>query len=89
MWKAALYFLLGFQAATGEPVDVRANEVRGEYRIEWTDKALARGLAYTTGRGGGRGRRGGGSKGARWATEAGAGGKERGGPDTDFGAGVV
>ncbi len=49
VWKSALDFLLGFQAADGAPVDVRANEVRGEYRIEWTEKAQARGFAYTTG----------------------------------------
>ena len=65
VWKAALDFLLGFQAPTGVPVDVRANEVRGEYRIEWTEKALARGFAYTTGMGGGgRGTRGDGSTGS-------------------------
>ena len=43
VWKSALDFLLGFQATDGVPVDVRANEVRGEYRIEWTEKANARG----------------------------------------------
>lgn len=74
VWKAALEFLLGFQAATGTPVDVRANEVRGEYRIEWTEKALARGFAYTTGMGarGGRGMKGDGSTGSM--TTAGAAG---------------
>ncbi len=49
VWKSALDFLLGFQAADGIPVDVRANEVRGEYRIEWTEKAKARGFCYTNG----------------------------------------
>ena len=49
VWKAALDFLLGFQATEGPPVDVRANEVRGEYRIEWTEKAKARGFCYTNG----------------------------------------
>lgn len=58
VWKASLDFLLGFQAATGPPVEVRANEVRGEYRIEWKEAALARGFCYTTGMGGGKGMKG-------------------------------
>ena len=47
VWKSALDFLLRFQATEGVPVDVRANEVRGDYRIEWTEKANARGFTYT------------------------------------------
>jgi hypothetical protein len=49
VWKAALDFLLDFQPADGPAVDVRANEVRGAYRIEWTEKAQARGFPYTNG----------------------------------------
>ena len=46
VWTDSLTFLLRTQEATGQPVDVRANEVRGEYRIEWTEKAAARGFRY-------------------------------------------
>ena len=30
-------------------VELRANEIRGDYRIEWTEKARARGFHYSTG----------------------------------------
>ena len=33
--------------ADGEPVLYKANEVRGRYRFEWTERALARGFRYT------------------------------------------
>jgi hypothetical protein len=46
VWLDSLSFLLRLQATTGPSVDVRANEVRGDYRIEWTEKALARGFPY-------------------------------------------
>ena len=49
VWRSSLAFLLGFQEADGPDVDVRANEVRGDYRIEWSEKAKARGFTYTTG----------------------------------------
>jgi hypothetical protein len=53
-WTSALDFLLRLQDADGPPVDIRANEVRGDYRIEWTEKAKARGFPYVReGRGGG------------------------------------
>jgi hypothetical protein len=46
VWLDSLSFLLRLQATTGTLVDVRANEVRGDYRIEWTEKAVARGFPY-------------------------------------------
>jgi hypothetical protein len=46
VWRDALEALLRHQEPTGEPVDVRANEIRGAYRVEWTEKARARGFRY-------------------------------------------
>src|SRR5262245_46164624 len=48
VWMESLTFLLGVQERDGPEVDIRANEVRGDYRIEWTEKAKARGFSYTT-----------------------------------------
>lgn len=50
VWVDALAFLLGHQEADGPEVEVRANEVRGAYRIEWKEKAKARGFRYVAGR---------------------------------------
>jgi len=47
VWLDALRFCLGFQDTTGEPVVYKANEVRGRYRFEWTERAIARGFRYT------------------------------------------
>ena len=49
VWRSALTFLLGYQEADGPEVAVRANEVHGDYRIEWSEAAKARGFHYTTG----------------------------------------
>jgi hypothetical protein len=49
VWSQALDFLLAHQEETGREVDVRANEVRGDYRVEWTEKARARGFRYVKG----------------------------------------
>lgn len=49
VWRDALEFLLRHQERDGDPVEVRANEVRGAYRIEWTEKARARGFRYVEG----------------------------------------
>jgi hypothetical protein len=46
VWSDALEFLLAFQDKEGAEVPYRANEVRGDYRIEWTEKAKARGFRY-------------------------------------------
>ncbi len=46
-WIESLDFLLSFQEADGAPVKIRANEVQGDYRIEWTEDARARGFRYT------------------------------------------
>jgi hypothetical protein len=52
VWTQALDFLLSHQEATGPEVEIRANEVRGDYRIEWKEKALARGFRYVKAEGG-------------------------------------
>ncbi len=46
VWLDALDFMLGYQEKTGEPVAYKANEVRGKYRFEWTERAIARGFRY-------------------------------------------
>ena len=46
VWMDALEFHLGHQEPDGEEVQVRVNEVRGDYRIEWTERAKARGFSY-------------------------------------------
>jgi hypothetical protein len=48
VWQDALAFLLTYQDADGPEVSLRANEVRGAYRIEWSEKAKARGFRYAT-----------------------------------------
>src|SRR5438105_2307547 len=47
VWRASLQFLLGSQDADGPEVELRGNEVRGDYRIEWKEKAKARGFHYS------------------------------------------
>ena len=47
VWLDALRFLLAYQEKEGEAVMYKANEVRGRYRFEWTERALARGFRYT------------------------------------------
>ena len=54
VWLDALAFLLRVQAASGTFVEVRANEVHGDYRVEWTEKAIARGFSYVGDEGPGR-----------------------------------
>ena len=46
VWLDALRFMLEFQEKDGEPVMYKANEVRGKYRFEWTERAIARGFKY-------------------------------------------
>ncbi len=46
VWLDALRFCLEHQDKTGDPVMYKANEVRGRYRFEWTERALARGFTY-------------------------------------------
>ena len=46
VWADALAFLLEHQEKSGKPVIYKANEVRGRYRFEWTERALARGFRY-------------------------------------------
>ena len=47
VWVDALRYLLDFQQKEGEPVLYEANEVRGRYRFEWTERAIARGFKYS------------------------------------------
>ena len=49
VWRSSLQFLLGYQDAEGETVELKANEVQGDYRVEWTEKAKARGFRYVQG----------------------------------------
>lgn len=49
VWLDALEAMLRFQEQTGEPIEYRANEVRGRYRFEWTERALTRGFRYHKG----------------------------------------
>ncbi|MFO0933111.1 MAG: prenyltransferase/squalene oxidase repeat-containing protein [Planctomycetota bacterium] len=46
VWRASLAFLLDHQDADGAEVELRGNEVRGDYRVEWKEKAKARGFKY-------------------------------------------
>ena len=46
VWLDALRHMLGFQEQVGEPVMYKANEVRGKYRFEWMERAIARGFKY-------------------------------------------
>lgn len=49
VWLDGLRFCLGLQEKVGEPVMYKANEVRGRYRFEWTERAIARGFRYQPG----------------------------------------
>lgn len=49
VWLDALEAMLKVQDKTGDPVEFRANEVRGRYRFEWTERALTRGFRYHNG----------------------------------------
>jgi hypothetical protein len=51
VWLDALRYMLDFQDKTGTPVVYKANEVRGKYRFEWTERANARGFGYVHGGG--------------------------------------
>ena len=46
VWKDSLMWLLTYQERTGRPVELQVNEVRGDYRIAWTERAKARGFRY-------------------------------------------
>ena len=46
VWADALEFHLDYQQKEGEEVIIRINEVRGDYRIEFREKAAARGFGY-------------------------------------------
>ncbi len=48
VYLSALKFLLAYQEKFGRPVLFEANEVRGDYKIVWKEKALARGFRYAT-----------------------------------------
>jgi len=48
VWMEALTWLLSVQERTGPAVKLRVNEVRGSYRVTWTEKARARGFRYRT-----------------------------------------
>jgi hypothetical protein len=46
-WRNALRFLLAWQDRQGKRTTLRANEVSGEWRTEWTTRTRARGFAYS------------------------------------------
>ena len=46
IWFDTLKWLLGYQERTGRSVKLVVNEVRGNYRVTWTEKARARGFRY-------------------------------------------
>jgi hypothetical protein len=46
VWMDGLTWLLGTQERTGPEVMLQVNEVRGEYRIAWKERARARGFRY-------------------------------------------
>ncbi len=48
-WLAALTWLLDKQEVFGRPCLYRGNEVRGRYRFQWEEPALARGFRYVPG----------------------------------------
>jgi hypothetical protein len=48
-WMSSLSWLLSVQERTGRPVDLHVNEVRGDYRVVWIEKARARGFRYRDG----------------------------------------
>ncbi|MDA1195913.1 MAG: HEAT repeat domain-containing protein [Planctomycetota bacterium] len=47
VWLDALRRISELQEVEGPAVMYQANEVRGRYRFEWTERALARGFRYT------------------------------------------
>jgi hypothetical protein len=49
IWLDALRYVLDAQEKTGEPIEYRANEVRGRYRFEWIERAMTRGFTYIHG----------------------------------------
>ena len=49
VWMDALNWLLKSQERTGRSVKLLINEVRGEYRVAWTENARARGFRYIPG----------------------------------------
>jgi hypothetical protein len=46
VWLSALRFLIAHQRPDGKAVRYQANEVRGKYRIAWSEPAKARGFQY-------------------------------------------
>lgn len=46
VWRDALTALLARQEPDGAEVELRGNEVKGGYRVEWREKAKARGFRY-------------------------------------------
>jgi hypothetical protein len=46
VWLAALKYLVEAQDTFGKPCMYKANEVRGRYRMQWSEPALARGFRY-------------------------------------------
>jgi len=48
VWQSALTYVLNWQEPKGKSVALRGNEVRGRYRIQWTEQAEARGFRYAT-----------------------------------------
>jgi hypothetical protein len=49
VWLAALEYLVAKQEAFGRPCMYKGNEVRGRYRFQWSEPALARGFRYVPG----------------------------------------
>ncbi len=47
VWLRALRFLLDHQEQDGAKLKLRGNEVRGKYRIAWSEDAKTRGFRYT------------------------------------------
>lgn len=46
VWLDSLKWLMGIQERSGRPVRLLVNEVRGDYRVAWTENARARGFRY-------------------------------------------
>ena len=46
-WSDALTQLLAWQTPKGTPTTLHGNEVRGPTRVEWTERAKARGFGYS------------------------------------------
>jgi hypothetical protein len=46
VWMDSLNWLTGYQERSGRAVRLLVNEVRGKYRVAWTEKARARGFRY-------------------------------------------